>query len=153
MSTLPEIKASRVVLCDPQGRERIVLALADDGEPSIRLLDRNGGERARLALTYTPESDEADAETAAELALTGSNEHGRVSLSAAEAGGRGIAVIGASGTPRGGANLTHTLFEIFGDVAEVSFGDKHSGLSRRNTGKVSGRAAKEAAHVWDANRS
>ena len=68
---------------------------------------------------------------------------------AAEAGGRGIAVISANGTTRGGANLAHMHLEITGDVAEASFGDKHLGLTRRNDGKITGRPAtgKDVAHV------
>jgi len=58
MADLTEIVAARVTIADVEGRPRIVLGLADDGQPAVWLIGRDGAELAILALELEPPDPE-----------------------------------------------------------------------------------------------
>ena len=86
-ASLPEIRAARLVIPDAAGTPRIVIGMDDHGDPAVRLFDRNGDERALLALSSSPQAEPGRGPvTRAHLRLAASDDGTTIDLSAFEAG-------------------------------------------------------------------
>ncbi len=101
METLPEIVAARIVLPDATGTPRIVLAVDEQGEASIRLFDRHGHEQAALVVIDPDRclKDPPPKElTIAQLTLGGADDGAGVNLLARSDGNGVIEVTGGGET-------------------------------------------------------
>ena len=120
---IPEIVAARLVIPDAAGTPRIVLGLDDRGEPSVRLFDRNGNQRAFLALSSERENATGqDPVTRAHFRLAASDEQTLIDLTAFEGG---YGTIELTNDPE---TFAHVLLEVEkhegGRQASLVLGDR-----------------------------
>ncbi len=106
-ASLPEIRASRLVIPDAAGTPRIVLELDGQGDPAVRLFDRNGNERALLALSSAEHQSGRETVTRAHLRLAASDGGTTIDLSAFESGYGTIEI-----TNDPDENFAHLLLEV-----------------------------------------
>ncbi|MBU6429458.1 MAG: hypothetical protein KGR26_10635 [Cyanobacteria bacterium REEB65] len=122
--SLPEIRAARLVITDAAGTPRIVLELDGQGEPAVRLFDRNGGERAFLALSSPEHPSGGEPVTRAHLRLAASDGGTVIDLSAFEAG---YGTIEMANHPE---EFAHVLLEVeqhrSGRQATLVLGDRQA---------------------------
>ena len=120
-ASLPEIRAARLVIPDAAGIPRIVLELDDQGEPAVRLFDRNGDERACLALSPSQHQSGRVTVTRAHLRLAASDDGTTIDLSAFESG---YGMIEMANHPE---EFAHVLLEVeqheSGRQAAIVLGD------------------------------
>ncbi len=122
--SLQEIRAARLVIPDAAGTPRIVLELDDQGEPAVRLFDRNGNERACLALSPSQHPSGRAPVTRAHLRLAASDDGTTIDLSAFESG---YGTIEMTNHPE---EFAHVLLEVeqhdSGRQAAIVLGDRRA---------------------------
>ena len=104
---IPEIVADRLVIQDAAGTPRIVIGLDERGDPAVRLFDRNGDERAALALDSGQPGSADPSVTRAHLRLAASDNGTTIDLSAFESGYGMIEI-----TNDAEENFAHLLLEV-----------------------------------------
>ena len=123
-ASLQEIRAARLVIPDAAGTPRLVLELDAQGEPAVRLFDRNGNERALLALSMPEYPCGGEPVTRAHLRLAASDDGTTIDLSAFEAG---YGTIEMTNHPE---EFAHVLLEVeqhdSGRQAAIVLGDRRA---------------------------
>ena len=123
-ASLPEIRTARLVIPDAAGKPRLILELDDRGDPAIRLFDRNGEERAFLALRSAQHEPGGEPVTMAHLRLAASDNGTTIDLSAFESG---YGTIEMTNHPE---EFAHVLLEVerhdSGRQASLVLGDRRA---------------------------
>ena len=102
---LPDLSVRQLAIVDRQGRARIVIGLASDGEPTMRFLDREGREFARFGLAPAGPTGQIEGNgLRAELQL-GALDKGSMLIAQAGTTGEGFVELASSPANEAGSVL------------------------------------------------